>query len=80
MAEAAALGFGVALLPDYMARAEIARNRLVRAAEADTEAAGRYYLVWPQGTPRPALQVLVKWLEIQVSVDPDRDLDAAAGR
>ena len=52
----------------------------LRAAEADTEAAGRYYLVWPQGTPRPALQVLVKWLEIQVSVDPGRDLDAAAGR
>ncbi len=64
LAEAAALGFGLALLPDYLAEAEIARGRLVRAYPGRTEAAGRYYLVWPESAePRPPLRDLIAWLE-----------------
>jgi DNA-binding transcriptional LysR family regulator len=62
MAEAAALGFGVALLPGFMARAEIGRGRLVAAA-APCAVEGQYFCVWPQMAPpsRP-LALFLDWL------------------
>ena len=63
MAEAAALGFGLALLPRFLAEAEFARGRLRPAAARHVEGEGRYFLVWPQARPvgRP-LRRLIDWL------------------
>ncbi len=64
MAEAARLGFGLALLPDYMAEAEIAGGRMIRAWPGAVRQAGRYYLVWPERTEmRAPLRRLIGWLE-----------------
>ncbi len=49
MADAAALGLGVALLPRMLAEAEFARGRLKPAADHYTPVEGAYWLVWPQG-------------------------------
>ncbi|MET3614849.1 DNA-binding transcriptional LysR family regulator [Rhizobium aquaticum] len=51
MAEAAALGFGVALLPEYLAESEFLRGRLHPAFPDYLPLAGRYYLVWPNSLP-----------------------------
>lgn len=63
MAEAAAVGFGVALLPSFLAEVEFARGRLVPAAPDYVTLEGRYALVWPQIRPasRP-LSLLLRWL------------------
>lgn len=64
MAEAAVLGFGVALLPSFLAEAEFAKGRLVPPVDLTTEVEGAYYIVWPQiSTPSRPLQKLLKWLQ-----------------
>lgn len=64
MAEAAALGFGVALLPAFLAEAEFRAGRLRPAVNGYTEVDGAYHLVWPQiRTPSRALARLLKWME-----------------
>lgn len=63
MADAAALGFGIALLPDYLAERQFAEGRLVRAWPSYTETKGCYYLVWSdQGKLGPALTLLLSFL------------------
>lgn len=63
MTEAAALGFGVALLPEFVARGEEKTGRLIRAYPTPMEVTGRYYLVWPSTRPpSPALDLLIHWL------------------
>jgi LysR family transcriptional regulator, glycine cleavage system transcriptional activator len=64
LAEAAAHGFGVALLPACVAEAEFARGRLVPLVAGYTAVEGSYYLVWPQMRPQGAgLRALIGWLE-----------------
>ncbi|MBS3978724.1 MAG: LysR family transcriptional regulator [Rhodobacteraceae bacterium] len=64
MAEAAALGFGVALLPAFLAEAEFRSGRLRPVVAGYTEVDGAYHLVWPQvRTPSRALAKLLKWME-----------------
>ena len=64
LAEAAAHGFGAALLPECVAQAEFARGRLVPLVADYTEVEGTYYLVWPQMRPvSQALRALIAWLE-----------------
>lgn len=66
MAEAAALGFGVALLPDFLAEAEFRRGRLVPAFARYAAAEGTYFLVWPRlRDPGRPLQSLIRWLQAQ---------------
>ena len=69
MSEAAALGFGLALLPSFLFEAEAKRGRLVAAAvEYDALEAG-YYPVWPKGrTLSRPLSLLVEWLKAE---EPD---------
>ena len=64
MSEAAALGFGLALLPSFLFEAEAKRGRLVAAAESYDVLEAGYYLVWPKGRAlsRP-LALLVDWLK-----------------
>ncbi len=63
VSEAAALGFGLALLPSFLFEAEAERGRLVAAVEGYEELEGSYSLVWPKGRAmsRP-LGMLVEWL------------------
>lgn len=64
MAEAAALGFGVALLPRFLAEAEFRAGRLRPAVEGFTEVDGAYHIVWPRlWSPSRPLQKLLKWLQ-----------------
>lgn len=64
MAEAAALGFGVALLPAFLAEAEFRAGRLCPAVDFYTDVEGAYFIVWPQmRSPGRPLQKLLKWLE-----------------
>lgn len=66
MAEAAALGFGVALLPRFLAEAEFRSGRLRPAVTDFTTVDGRYFAVWPQiRSPSRALQQLLRWLELE---------------
>lgn len=63
MAEAAAAGFGLALLPDFLAEAEVAKGRLVKAFPEYMTADGTYSLVWPRNVePREPLRLLIDWL------------------
>ncbi|WP_299919085.1 LysR family transcriptional regulator [uncultured Roseobacter sp.] len=64
IAQAAIHGMGIALLPDYLAQAEIERGRLVSAWGTPTLTAGHYYLVWPEENPtKPQVAHLVEWLQ-----------------
>jgi LysR family glycine cleavage system transcriptional activator len=64
MAEAAALGFGVALLPEFLAEAEFKRGRLIPAFQDYLQVAGSYYLVWPTlHEPSRALSSFIQWLK-----------------
>lgn len=63
MAQAAIHGFGVALLPSYLAAPELASGRLQRVYGDAEPAAGRYYLVWPLERPEGApLRKFRNWL------------------
>ena len=63
MSEAAALGFGLALLPSFLFEAEAERGRLVAAVEGYEALEGSYSLVWPKGrgVSKP-LGMLLEWL------------------
>jgi len=67
MSEAAALGFGLALLPSFQFEAEARRGRLLAAvAGYDTLEAG-YYLVWPKSrVPNRPLALLLDWLRAEL--------------
>ncbi|AZY96030.1 LysR family transcriptional regulator (plasmid) [Paracoccus sp. Arc7-R13] len=63
MAEAAALGFGIALLPDHLAERYFTEDRLRPAWPEYTVAKGQYYLVWaPLQTPGRPLALLLDFL------------------
>lgn len=63
MSEAAALGFGLALLPSFLFEAEAERGRLVAAVDGFETLEGSYSLVWPKGrvVSKP-LGMLLEWL------------------
>ena len=79
MAKAAALGFGVALLPAFLAEAEFRAGRLAPAVPFSTDVDGAYHIVWPQLRPpsRP-LQNLLKWLQSTAATRPRSLLAASA--
>ena len=71
MVEAAAHGLGMALLPQFLAQAEIASGRLISFASGGVPGAGSYYLVWPKtGVWYPPLQAFRAWLAAQCGVLP----------
>lgn len=61
LAAAAAQGLGVALLPEYLAKAEVAAGRLALLDSVGVRTAGSYYLVWP--TTAPPSAVLLSLIE-----------------
>ena len=71
MVEAAAHGLGIALLPQFLAQAEIDSGRLISFASGGVPGAGSYYLVWPKtGAWYPPLQAFRAWLAAQCGVLP----------
>ena len=71
MVEAAAQGLGIALLPQFLARAEIAEGRLITLFGAGVPGAGSYYLVWPKtGAWYPPLQAFRAWLAGECAAGP----------
>lgn len=63
LAEAAALGMGIALLPRFLAEAEIDRGRLRALSAEPMDVEGSYFLVWPGlQSPGAPLQTLLDWL------------------
>lgn len=65
MIQAAISGVGLALLPEFLAEAEIAEGRLVRACPdaGAVTGVGSYWLVWPEGgADHPPLQPFRDWL------------------
>lgn len=64
MADAAMLGFGIALLPDHLAERYFADGRLRPAWPEYTDAKGQYYLVWnPLQTSSRPLTLLLDFLQ-----------------
>lgn len=69
LAEAAASGVGVALLPVAMMGRPLAEGRLVRPF-AETVSTGRYFLTWPaERTPTPAMSGFAAWLASETAAD-----------
>ena len=63
MIQAAISGLGVALLPHYLARTEIAEGRLHAVLTPDVPASGAYWLVWPEAKDaHPPLLRFRDWL------------------
>jgi DNA-binding transcriptional LysR family regulator len=63
MVEAAVHSFGVALLPEFIAKVEFDRGRLVPAALEFTRIDSQYFCVWPQMRPTSKpLQQMLEWL------------------
>lgn len=67
MTQAAISGLGVALLPDYLADAEIAETRLVPLLKRGVPGSGSYWLVWPQSRASyPPLESFRAWLAAEL--------------
>ena len=60
MAEAAAQGFGLALLPSFLFEAEAARGRLVAAVDGFDTLDAAYFLVWPKSRIANPLLTLLR--------------------
>ncbi|UXU74052.1 MULTISPECIES: LysR family transcriptional regulator [unclassified Paracoccus (in: a-proteobacteria)] len=64
MIQAAIAGLGVALLPDYLARVEIAEGRLRPLLRPAVEGTGAYWLAWPASRRDHApLNAFRNWIE-----------------
>ncbi len=70
MTQAAIVGLGVALLPDYLADVEIEEGRLLPLFKTAVPSAGSYWLVWPLTRGNyPPLEAFRKWLAAETSID-----------
>jgi DNA-binding transcriptional LysR family regulator len=68
MIQSAIVGLGVALLPEFLAKPELADGRLVAVCGPPTRGYGSYYLVWPKdGESYPPLQIFRSWLAIEAA-------------
>lgn len=71
MIQAVIHGLGVALLPEFLAKPELADGRLVQAFGEPVGGPEGYYLVWPSvGAWYPPLQAFRDWL-VAEAADPD---------
>lgn len=68
MIQSAIAGLGVALLPGYLARPEIAEGRLVPLLRPDVPGDGAYWLAWPaRAANDPAFARFRAWIGAQVA-------------
>ncbi|MTJ03836.1 MAG: LysR family transcriptional regulator [Sediminimonas qiaohouensis] len=81
MVEAAAAGFGAALLPDFLASKELKAGRLATASSGYMDAGGTYYLIWPKSrTPSESLSQLIDWLSRSADVPAGAVAEPQAGQ
>lgn len=70
--QAALHGLGVALVPEYLAEADLAAGRLQAAWGGPVESPGAYYLVWPLEKSRDTgLTEFRRWLAGQAEAEDD---------
>ncbi|MDO5706167.1 MAG: LysR family transcriptional regulator [Paracoccus sp. (in: a-proteobacteria)] len=70
MIQSAIAGLGVALLPDYLARIEIAEGRLCPILRPAVPSRGAYWLAWPRARgDMNALRALRGWIEQMTQAD-----------
>lgn len=75
MMQGALHGLGLALLPMFLIRRELAEGRLVPAHGGPVRALGSYYLVWPKDRPdRAPLASFRAWAERQAGAPYDQGL------
>lgn len=66
MIQTAIAGLGVALLPDYLAHAEIAEGRLAPVLRPSVPGTGAYWLAWPEAKHNhPPLTAFRDWIAAQ---------------
>jgi LysR family glycine cleavage system transcriptional activator len=76
-AQAAIAGLGVALLPDFLIEAELARGDLVAAVDLPLPSTEAYHLAWPLGREDwPPLQAFRGWLLGEAATSPGRIADS----
>lgn len=62
-AQAAMVGLGVALLPEFLIEEELAAGRLVAAIDLPMKSSESYYLAWPKDREtHPPLAAFRRWL------------------
>ena len=60
-------GLGIACLPDFSIRKELARGQLVTVLDDDVKRSGDFYILWPSGGyMTPKLRVLIDFLSERV--------------
>ena len=70
MTQAAIHGLGVALLPEYLAAAEISEGRLCALFRRAVPGSGSYWLVWPHSRASlPPLEALRLWLHSETAAN-----------
>ncbi len=62
LAQAAAAGAGVALVPSFLIAPELAAGALVAALDRPLATAGAYYLVYPEAVCNPTLRAFADWI------------------
>ena len=68
--QAAIHGMGVALLPDFLVRQEVADGKLAIAVTGPDQSLGDYWLVWPEERDAdPALSAFRAWLKTEVEAE-----------
>ncbi|MBU2982360.1 transcriptional regulator GcvA [Lentibacter algarum] len=68
--QAARHGLGIALIPEYLAREEIAEGRLAPAFGPPCPSRGAYHLIWPEDRHKaPALTAFRNWLMTEINED-----------
>ncbi len=77
MIQAAIYGVGVALLPEFLAKGELADGRLTSAFGAAMPSAGSYYLTWPlEAADYPPLVAFRNWLQTETDGTAREDVVA----
>ena len=69
--QAAIHGMGLALVPTFLIRRDLAEGRLAPVFGPPVAALGSYFLVWPRATPdRAPLRSFRAWLDADTALTP----------
>lgn len=77
LAQAAAAGAGIALIPKFLIEPELASGALAIPFDIELTSADAYYFVSADTKPSPALTAFREWIEEEGAVTATRDLDGS---